>query len=273
VPTVTKITTQKKNTERFNVFWDKGDGEEFGFSVDQDVLIKYQITKGTILEEKDLCEILQHDAYKKGLNRAIQYLSYRMRSEKEVLTYLRKNEISVEVCEEILKKLKEYGYLNDLEFAKMFVRNRMEFSAKGPAVIKQELNQKGVGKLHINQALELYPFDLQVDKANTFAQKKLNTKRKESITQIKQKISQTLSGKGFPWEVIQVVMDSLEINQDTTEQWEALQFHADKAHRKYKKYDLQKYKFKMKQALYQKGFPIQLIDKWLDENEEENLLS
>lgn len=269
MPIVTKITTQKKNTERFNVFWDKGHGEEFGFSVDQDVLIKYSIAKGTELDEQALNEILSTDAYKKGLNKAIQYLSYRMRSEREVLSYLHKNEFSDKACSEILSKLKEYGYLNDQEFSKMFVRNRMEFSSKGPAVIAQELGQKGVAKEVVQQALSQYPFEKQVEKASTFAQKKITQKRKESITQIKQKVSQTLAGKGFPWEVIQVAMESLVIEQDADEQWEALQFHAEKANRKYQKHDTQQYKFKMKQALYKKGFPIPLIDKWIEDNKNE----
>jgi regulatory protein len=269
VPIITKITTQKKNTERFNVFWNKGQGEEYAFSIDQDVLIKYQITKGTNLDEQAINEILQLDAYKKGLNKAIQYLSYRMRAEREILTYLRKNEIADDTCEAIIQKLTEYGYINDLEFAKMFVRNRMEFSTKGPAVIGQELQQKGVAKDLVHQALAQFPFEKQVEKASTFAHKKGQRKQKESITQLKQKISQTLSGKGFPWEVIQVAMESLEIEQDSSEEWEALKHHAERAHRKYQKFDPQKYKYKMKQALYQKGFPIQLIEKWLDEQEEE----
>ena len=36
---ITRITTQKNNSERFSIFIDKGNGEEFGFGVDQDVLI------------------------------------------------------------------------------------------------------------------------------------------------------------------------------------------------------------------------------------------
>lgn len=45
---ITKITTQQKNQDRFNIFMDygKGKGEEFAFSVDSDVLIKFQLKKG-----------------------------------------------------------------------------------------------------------------------------------------------------------------------------------------------------------------------------------
>jgi regulatory protein len=268
LPVVTRITTQKNSAERFNIFWEKGHGEEYGFSVDQDVLIQYQIKKGTSLGERELNEILQFDSYKKGLNKAIQFLSYRMRSEYEVMAYLRKNEYIDEVCKDIINKLREYSYIDDLEFAKMFVRNRIQFSTKGPGVIEQELFQKGVGKNIINSALTEYTFELQVDKAANYVEKRLNKKKKDSSVQIKQKLGNSLTGKGFGWDVVQVVMTSLEINQNHDEEREALQHHAKKSHRKYKKYkeeDKQKYRYKMKQALYQKGFPIALIDQWLNE--------
>ena len=46
MPIITKITTQKKNKERYNIFMDEGKGEQYAFSVDEAVLIKYQLKKG-----------------------------------------------------------------------------------------------------------------------------------------------------------------------------------------------------------------------------------
>ena len=42
---ITKITTQQKNKERFNIFVDEGKGEKYAFSVDEAVLIKFQLKK------------------------------------------------------------------------------------------------------------------------------------------------------------------------------------------------------------------------------------
>lgn len=45
MPVITKITTQKNSGERYNVYLDYGKGEEFGFGVDENVLIKYDLKK------------------------------------------------------------------------------------------------------------------------------------------------------------------------------------------------------------------------------------
>ena len=48
---ITKITTQQKNQDRFNIFMDYGKGEEYAFSVDSDVLIHFQLKKGMELDD------------------------------------------------------------------------------------------------------------------------------------------------------------------------------------------------------------------------------
>lgn len=86
MPFITKISTQKKNTERFNIFLD----EKYAFSVDADVLVRFDLKKGKELDELDILEIQYGDDVKKAFNRAVEFLSYRMRSEKEVRDHLKK---------------------------------------------------------------------------------------------------------------------------------------------------------------------------------------
>ena len=42
---ITKIEVQNASKERFNIYIDKGQGEEYGFSVDQVILIKHGLQK------------------------------------------------------------------------------------------------------------------------------------------------------------------------------------------------------------------------------------
>ncbi|GAA3331694.1 hypothetical protein GCM10020331_089280 [Ectobacillus funiculus] len=42
---ITKIQVQKNNKERYNIYIDKGSGEEYGFSVDGYTLVKYNLRK------------------------------------------------------------------------------------------------------------------------------------------------------------------------------------------------------------------------------------
>ena len=41
LPIIKKITVQKRNTDRYNVFFDDGKDGQYAFSVSEDILIKY----------------------------------------------------------------------------------------------------------------------------------------------------------------------------------------------------------------------------------------
>lgn len=60
------------------------------FSVDEAVLVKFQLKKNKSLTNEEIDEIVEADEIRKGLNRAIQFLARRVRSEKEVRDYLKK---------------------------------------------------------------------------------------------------------------------------------------------------------------------------------------
>lgn len=86
MPKITKIEVQKKNKERFNLFLD----EQFEMGIDIDTLVKFNLKKGQQLEAADMAEIQKYDHYRIGLNKAIQYLSYKKRTEKEVYNIYKK---------------------------------------------------------------------------------------------------------------------------------------------------------------------------------------
>lgn len=269
---ITKITTQQKNKERYNVFIDYGKGEEYAFSVNQDVLIKFQLKKGLQLDELDLTEIQFEDDIKKAYNQALVFLSYRMRSEKEIVTHLKSKEVDDQVIPDIIHKLKSLNYVNDLDFAEAYVKTQINTSSKGPGIIKQELFEKGVSGDIIESSLALFSKEDQVEtalKLTTKIQKKAN---KVSKIQQKQKTEEMLMRKGFSWDVIQIVNEELATDDDDPEkdeEWEAVQYQGRKAHSRYKQYEGWEYEQKMKQALYRKGFSMDLISRFIELMKEE----
>lgn len=262
---ITRITTQKNSSERFSIFIDKGQGEEFGFGVDQDVLISFGLRKGLELDQEILDDIQFEDQVKKGFNLALHYLSYRMRSEKEIRDYLVTKEIDEEAFDSIITKLKRYGYVNDLEFARAFVRTKMNAGGKGPLIINQELFQKGISPDTIEKALEEFPYERQFDTAQIVAEKKIKKLKSASSTELRQKVGQALASKGFEREVINEVMNEIDLSKGNEAEWEALLLQAQKAERRYSKLDMKDYKHKLKQFLYRKGFPFSLINRYLEE--------
>src|SRR4051812_6617932 len=85
---ITKITAQQKNKDRYNIFMDYGKGEQYAFSVDEEVLIKHRLKKGMEMDELSLIEINYQDDIRKAYNLGVGYLAARIRSEKEIRDYL-----------------------------------------------------------------------------------------------------------------------------------------------------------------------------------------
>src|SRR5690625_2538339 len=170
--TVSKITTQKSSKNRFNVYLDGN----YAFSVDQEIYIQYHLHKGKQLTKEMIDEILHEDYLHRAYVSAIHYLSYRMRTESEIFTYLQKKEFPKDVIDEITKRLYDEKLLNDEQFARAFVKDRMERSTKGPLIIANELAEKGISKKFINAALTLYSKEKQREIATKWANKEVNKK-------------------------------------------------------------------------------------------------
>ena len=264
--TITKISKQKKISDRYNIYLD----ETYAFSVNEDVFIAFNLHKGLSLSETDIAQIQDHDSLHRSYLQAIHFLSYRMRSKQEIRTYLQKKDVNSTIIEEILIKLEKEKYLNDLEFANVFVRDRMNHSSKGPRLITKELREKGVELELINQAMEQYDYEKQFEVALKWAQKQRRKKNNQSYQKQNEQLKINLTQKGFTSDVVNDVFLETKEMMDETEELAALKFHADKLFRRHKKkYKGQELIMKVKNGLYQRGFQGNLINEYVAKIEEE----
>ena len=268
MPVISKISTQKKNTDRYNIFLDHGQEEEYAFSVDEAVLVKFHLRKGLELTKLQIEEILYEEQIRKGYQYAINYLSYRMRSTKEMIDYLKSKELESNNITIIIDRLLKEKYLDDGEFAKAFVRSRINLTMKGPGVIRRELIEKGMSEKEINEALDLYSYEEQLEKAALLLQKKYPKQLKTSRADQDRKMYTLLQSKGFTNDVVQEVLRGMkeENEDDCSEEWQAITYQGEKALKKYRSYNGWEQKQKVKQFLYRRGFSFDLIDKFIEEH-------
>ena len=267
MPTIAKISVQKRNSERYNVFLlDKGK-EYYAFSVDEKTLIDFQLRKGMELEQGTIEQIKEKDFQAKAYNMSIRYLSYRMRTKKEIIEYLMKKEMDEEVIYQVLTKLEEEGLLDDSAFADAFVRTRINTSTKGPQLIKRELLQKGVSEAEAAASLEMYTYEKQLDKLTKLVVKTYKPTSKKSYQEQIRSMKVSFLQKGFGAEVIQEAITEAQLEKDEEQEYETLKIQGEKLVRKYSRKDtgflLQQ---KVKAGLYRKGFDSVLIDKFIDEH-------
>ncbi|MDE3838014.1 recombination regulator RecX [Bacillus methanolicus] len=264
---ITKITVQQKNQERYNIFMDFGKGEEYVFSVDEDTLIKFKLKKGLEVDPLLLTEIQYQDEIRKGYHLAVNFLAKRMRSEGEVRHYLAEKETDEPIINEVILKLYEFNFLDDEEYAKAYVRTQKNTTDKGTEFIRKELREKWIGENLIEKALNEYPFEAQIEKAVKVSEKYLLKNRLESERTLKIKLEQLLLRKGFSIDVIQAVLSEVNFDKKEEEEMDAIRHHGERLKRKYNKFTGYEFEQKMKQALYRKGFSIDLIENYLRELE------
>ncbi len=264
---ITKITTQKKNKERYNIYLDDGTGERYAFSVHEEIILTHRLKKGSEIDEFDIEEISFADDVSKSFQNAVSFLSYRMRSTQEVVQHLKEKDYSDAVIQEAIHKLNQVNYLDDEEFSIAYVRTNSKLSLKGPVLLKQELNQKGLSSTDIESALSHYIEEDQISNATKLAEKVVNKTTSSSEKMQKQKVSESLMRKGFSREVINNVIKEIAPEKVEGEEWAAICQTGAKAHRRYQKFKGWEYKRKMKQYLYQKGFPADLIEKYFESEE------
>ena len=85
---------------------------------------------------------------------ALRYLSYRPRSELEVKNYLRQKGYEPQISDAVIAKLRSLHYLDDLSFAQIWARSRLESRGYGPRRVEQELRLKGIDTNVIRETIQ-----------------------------------------------------------------------------------------------------------------------
>lgn len=205
MPQITKISPQKRK-KRVNIFLD----EKFAFGVDLEILAKYNLQVGQKLSQKEIEIIIKEEEFQKIYDRALNFLSYRPRSEKEVKDYLNKKRVGKETQKLVIEKLKKTKLLDDKEFTRWWFDQRTTFKPSGRWLLVAELRKKGIDKKIINQVLaNKLSGSLEKKLALKAACKKLSSYQKLPRLEFKQKMSAFLARRGFSWEVIKEVVEKL----------------------------------------------------------------
>lgn len=264
--TITKITRQKNNQERYNIYLN----DEYAFAVDEGILIKFGLMKGKTLEQFDIDEINYEDEIAKAFSKALHFLSFQMRSEYEVKKKLLDAGHGEAVVQEAVRKLESLGFLNDQTYSKALMETKKRTLKKGPRAIRQDLKKKGIDKSLQDEVLETFTHEEQLEIALQLAEKEVRAGSRKTPTQLKQKIQDVLMRKGYSFSIVSEVLERIELEREDDEWEELILAQGEKIWRKFSgKLSGTERNLKVKQALYQKGFPIEIINRFIEEKEQE----
>lgn len=150
-----------------------------------------------------------NEEFSSVLNKALRFLSFRPRSKHEILVYLDKKGAGEELKNKILEKLEKLKFIDDEGFARWWLEGRTTTSPRSIRVIKFELKQKGVSPEIIDQVVEGFSCTDEFVSAQRVAEKKLRKLGNLTELEIKRKLFQALSSRGFSYEVAKEIIDKL----------------------------------------------------------------
>ena len=188
---ITSLTLQKRNRQRVNVHLDG----EFAFGLARIVAAWLQV--GQELSEEQISNLIADDERESAHQRAMNWISYRPRTELEIRRSLVRLSVSDEVIAYVIERLKNSRLIDDPGFARNWVENRSELRPRGRRALAYELRQHGVEPEIIENSIG------EIDEENLAYQAAVRQARKIRTTdwkEFRQKMLRHLASRGFSYE-------------------------------------------------------------------------
>ena len=197
---ITALRFQKRNKDRVNVYLD---GQfAFGLAVVEAVHLRV----GQVLDDDDIARLQRQDEVERAYERALNFLSYRPRSEVEVRRNLRKKNGEDEVVEVVVERLTRAGLLDDREFARYWVENRLQFNPRGARALRHELWEKGVPTSIIDDTLADFGEETAARKAAEAGVRRLAHLEPRDF---RRRLGSYLARRGFSYAVIVPLVEEM----------------------------------------------------------------
>jgi len=198
--TISALRYQKRNKNRVNVYLD----DQFAFGLAAIEAARLRV--GQALSDDDVARLRRQDDVERAHERALNFLSYRPRSEAEVRRNLRKKDVADEAIEAVVERLTRAGMLDDREFARYWVENRLQFNPRGARALGHELREKGVPVSIIDETLVGFDEEPAARKAAEAGARRL---AHLEPTAFRRRLGAYLARRGFSYAVISPLLEEM----------------------------------------------------------------
>lgn len=203
MPAVLRLTQQKNHSNRFNLFLDNDER----ISITDDLIFKFDLSAGKVLSDKEMSKLRNAADLAFTREKALELLSLREHGSGELRTKLLQKGYQKAAIADVIDYLKKKNYLNDERFANLFSDELIHRKHVGPAKLKEKLFQRGVPTDVIRTIMTNYDMDIQLENCRFHFDKKFKSRSSFETREVKAKAIRFLQGKGFSWDVINVVIN------------------------------------------------------------------
>ncbi|MEA2104776.1 MAG: RecX family transcriptional regulator [Candidatus Cloacimonadota bacterium] len=203
-----KITKIQKiaRKNKYQIYVDNN----YAFSLSKKALDKFGLTTGKQIESENLSELTERVELYEGEKAILDLLDYRFRSKGEIQNKLKSKNFSPLVIEKLINKFETLGFINDSNFAEMYLRDLIKFHPEGKILLRNKLRSKGISSEIIDLVLEEnLTAEVEQEMADRLLKKKLRSLERFEPKKRKQKALAFLQRKGFPYRIAKNSFDDL----------------------------------------------------------------
>ncbi|MAP71224.1 MAG: hypothetical protein CMF81_05055 [Candidatus Marinimicrobia bacterium] len=197
-----KILSIKRST-RYNdrIIVKLDDKSVFRVPEDAFVLNPFHIGETVTLDEIENYDVKMR--LQEAKDAAFKLLSFRMRSIAEMRKRLKEKSFSQIEIDHVIDKLTKLNYLNDVEFGKAFVREKIKNKKIGPKAIKSELFPHQLSPDFVDELIESVYKKYKINDLITFHLKRKKIKKNTQMNKSDlSRLNNYLLRKGFEWDNI-----------------------------------------------------------------------
>tara|TARA_B100001245_G_scaffold98501_1_gene71514 strand:+ start:9004 stop:9639 length:636 start_codon:yes stop_codon:yes gene_type:complete len=197
-----KILSIKRST-RYNdrIIVKLDDKSVFRVPEDAFVLNPFHIGETVTLDEIENYDVKMR--LQEAKDAAFKLLSFRMRSIAEMRKRLKEKSFSQIEIDHVIDKLTKLNYLNDVEFGKAFVKEKIKNKKIGPKAIKSELFPHQLSPDFVDELIESVYKKYKINDLITFHLKRKKIKKNTQMNKSDlSRLNNYLLRKGFEWDNI-----------------------------------------------------------------------
>ena len=196
---IIKIKRSKRYSDRIIITLDN----KSVFRIPEDAFVLSPLKVGDIVSLNNIKKYDKKMRIQEARDASYRLLSYRMRSVNELKKRLQDKSFLPDEIDPVIKYLLKLNYLNDLEFARVFSREKVKIKKIGPILLKSELFKYRLDAELIEKVIdEIYnQYDVHDLIVSHLIKKKI-IKNKPLDNKDKKRLNNFLIRKGFNWDQI-----------------------------------------------------------------------
>jgi regulatory protein len=220
-----------------------------------EIILKYNLLYKKEVDEITMSNILLENDYYDVYHKVVSYLTKKIHSKEEAIQYINKYNLDQKDIIKIINKMEELNLINDFNYTKAYINDRISLSNDGPIKIKNDLIKNGIAEDIINLEIENIDKEEVQLKLDKLIAKKLKANSKYGLNYMKEKLTNEFINLGYNKSDIISTIDKLNIDNSDIEK-EYLKLKNKYSH-KYSGYQLTS---KIKEKLYHNGYSLDEIN-------------